>query len=157
MTLSVTYQELRQLVTDKLNQDVELQYVSYQTIKFTLHTAIKKIVTINVNLSAEVNLSVYGTDLYINYKILPIENMTSGRLAGIIDSIASNVVNVLINHLTNKYPQYDDVVEKVPNANQLRVHLAAIPQLQIVLQQVEIDSIVSYEDGLQIIAHIKNK
>lgn len=157
MTLSITYQELQQLVADKLHKNIELQYASNQAIKFTLHTAIKKIVTINVDCSAELKLSIYGNDLYVYYDILPFENMKSGAFLGFIDSVAPNVVNLVLNYFTNKYPQYNDIVEKVPNANRLRVHLAAIPQLQTVLQHVEIDSITPQEDGLQIVAHLKNK
>lgn len=156
MKLLITYSEIQQLVADKLNKNVELQYASHQAVQLTLHTTIKKIVTINVNLSAELNLSVYGTDLYIDYCILPIENKISGRLSGLIDAVAPNVVNVVLNYLTNN-PQYIDTVEKVPNADRLRVHLAAIPQLQTVLQHVVIESITLQEDGLQIIAHLKNK
>lgn len=157
MTLSITYQELQQLVADKLHQNVELQYAGSHVMKLIFHTAIKKIVTINVDLSAELNLSVYGTDLYVDYNILPIDNMITGRFSGFIDSVAHNVVNVLLNYLTNKYPQYSDIVEKVPHVNRLRVHLAAIPQLQTILQHVVIDSITPQVDSLLIIVHLKNK
>lgn len=63
MKLSITYPEIQQLVADRLHKNVELQYAGNQAIKLTLRTAIKKIVTINVDLSAELNLSLYGTDL----------------------------------------------------------------------------------------------
>ena len=157
MKLLITYQELQQLVADQLHKNVELQYAGNQALKLTLHTTIKKIVDINVDLSAELKLSIYDTDLYIDYNILPIENKISGRLSGLIDAVAPNVVNVVLNYLANKYPQYNNIVEKVPNADRLRVHLAAIPQLQTVLQHVAIESITPQEDGLQIIAHLKYK
>ena len=157
MKLLITYLELQQLIADKLHKNVELQYTGNQAIKLTLRTAIKKIVTINVDLSAELKFSVYSTDLYIDYNILPIENMKCGRLSGFIDSIAPNVVNSAVTYLQSKYPQYNDIIEKVPNADRLRIHLAAIPQLQTVMQHVEIESIIPQEDGLQINAHLKNK
>lgn len=157
MKLLITYPELEQIISDKLNQNIELQYAGNQTVKLTLHTTIKKIVTINVDLSAELKLSVYGNDLYIDYNVLPNENKISGRLSGLIDAVAPNMVNVILNYLTNKYPQYNDIIEKVPNADRLRIHLAAIPQLQTVMQHVEIESIIPQEDGLQINAHLKNK
>lgn len=157
MTLSITYQELQQLVADKLHKNIELHYADIQVIKLTLHTAIKKIVTINVDLSAELKLSVYGTDLYIDYNIMPIDNVIGGRLTGIIDSVAPNVIDSVMNHFKSKYPQYKDVVEQVPDANRLRVHLNAIPRLSNILQHIEIESIIPQENGLQIIAHMKNK
>lgn len=157
MTLSITYQELQQLVADKLHKNIELQYASNQAIKFTLHTAIKKIVTINVDCSAELKLSIYGNDLYVDYDVLPFENVKSGTLSGFIDSVVPNVVNLALNYLTNKYPQYNNIIEKVPDTERLRIHLAAIPQLQTILQHVMINSITPQEDGLQIVAHLKNK
>ena len=157
MTLSITYPELQLLAADKLHQNIELQYAGNQAIKLTLHTTIKKIVTINVDISAELNLSVYDTDLYIDYNILPIDNMIVGRLSGLIDPVVPNVVNLTLNYLTNKYPQYNNIIEKVPDTERLRIHLAAIPQLQTILQHVMINSITPQEDGLQIIAHLKNK
>lgn len=132
MTLSITYQELQQLVSDNLHQNIELQYVGNQAIKFTFHTAIKKIVTINVDCSAELKLSIYGNDLYVDYDVLPFENVKIGTLSGFIDSVVPNVVNLVLNYFTNKYPQYNDIVEKVSNADRLRIHLAAIPQLQTI-------------------------
>lgn len=156
MKLLITYPELEQIISDKLNQNVGLQYAGNQTVKLTLHTTIKKIVTINVDLSAELKLSIYGNDLYIDYNVLPNENKISGRLSGLIDAVAPNMVNVILNYLTNKYPQFNGVVEKVPNADRLRIHLAAIPQLQNVLQHVKVDSIYPQKDGLQITALMKN-
>ena len=155
MKLLITYPELEQIISDKLHQNVELQYAGNQTVKLTLHTTIKKIVTINVDLSAELKLSVYGNDLYIDYNVLPNENKISGRLSGLIDAVAPNMVNVILNYLTNKYPQFNGVVEKVPNADRLRIHLAAIPQLQNVLQHVKVESIDPQRDGLQITAKMK--
>ena len=156
MTLLITYQELQQLVADKLHQNIEFQSISTRALKLTVHTAIKKIVTINVDASAELELSIYGNDLYVDYKVLPIDNIKSGTLSGLIDSFAPNVVNIVLNYLSNKYPQYSAIVEKVPNADRLRIHLAAIPQLKNVLQHVEIESIIPQETGLQIIFHLKN-
>lgn len=83
--------------------------------------------------------------------------MKCGRLSGLIDSIAPNVVNGALNYLVSKYPQYNDIVEKVPNADRLRVHLAAIPQLQTVLQHVVIESITPNKDGLLVNAQLKNE
>lgn len=155
MKLLITYPELEQIISDKLNQNIGLQYAGNQTVKLTLHTSIKKIVTINVDLSAELKLSVYGNDLYIDYNVLPNENKISGRLSGLIDAVAPNMVNVILNYLTNKYPQYNDIVEKVPNADRLRVHLAAIPQLKSMLQHVVIESIIPQEEGIRIDAKMK--
>ncbi len=155
MTLFITYPELQQLVADKLNQNVELQYAGNQTVKLTLHTTIKKIVTVNVDSSAELKLSMYDDDLYIDYRVLPIENVKNETLLGIIDSLTPNAVNLVLNYLRHKYPQYNDIVEKVPNMDRLRVHLNAIPQLCKVLQHIEIDTIIPKQDGLQINARMK--
>lgn len=155
MTLSFTYQELQQLVADKLHKNVELQSAGNKILKLTLHTTIKKIVTINVVSCAELELSIYGNDLYIDYKVLPIENMKSRKLSGLIDIVTPDVVNLVLNYLSNKYPQYNTIIEKVPNTDSLRVHLAAIPQLQNILKHVEIKSITPQECGLQILTKIK--
>lgn len=155
MILSITYQELQRFVAEKLDKNVELQYAGNRTIKLTIHTTVKKIVTINVQLNAELDLSMYDNDLYIDYRMLPIENMKSGRLAGLIDSVAPDVANIALNYLCNKYPQYSKIIEKVPAADRLRIHLAAIPQVQNVLQYVVVESIVPQEDGLQITAQMK--
>ena len=156
MTLFITYPELQQLVANKLNQNVELQFGGNDVLKLTLHTSIKKIVTVNVDSSAELKLSMYDDDLYIDYRVLPIENVKNEALLGIIDSLTPNAVNLVLNYLRHKYPQYNDIVEKVPNMDRLRVHLNAIPQLKNVLQYVEIDSIVPREEGMQIIARMKS-
>ena len=156
MTLSITYQELQQLLADRLHKNVELHSIGNKTLKITVHTTIKKIVTINVDSSAELELSIHGDDLYIDYKLLPIENVKSGLISGLIDAAAPNIVNVVLNYLGNKHPQYNDMVEKVPLADRLRIHLDAIPQLKNVLQHVKVDSIVLQNDCLQIITHIKN-
>lgn len=155
MRLLISYQELQQLVAEELNQNVALQLGGNDVLKLTLHTSIKKIVTINVDSSAELKLSLYGDDLYIDYRVLPIENVKNEALLGIIDSLTPNAINLVLNYLRHKYPQYNDIVEKVPNMDRLRVHLNAIPQLCKVLQHIEIDTIIPKQDGLQINARMK--
>ena len=155
MTLFITYPELQQLVADKLNQNIELQLGGNDVLKLTLHTSIKKIVTVNVDSSAELKLSLYGDDLYIDYRVLPIENVKNEALLGIIGSLMPNAVNIVLNYLRHKYPQYNDIVEKVPNMDRLRVHLNAIPQLKNVLQYIEVISIIPQEEGLRIDTKLK--
>lgn len=154
MKLIITYQELQQLIADKLHQNVELQATNNVTLKISMH---KEIMSKNVDSSVEMALSMFGSDLYADYKVVPVDNIKNKLLSGLIDHFTPDFVEFVINYFQSKYPQYKDIVEKVPNANRLRIHLAAIPQLQTVLQHVEIDSITPQEDGLQIVAHLKNK
>ena len=154
MKLLITYQELQQLIADKLQKNIELQFVGNKSILLTIHTTIKKVVTVNVDCSAELDLSTCGNDLYIDYKVLPIGNIKNRTLSGLIDLVTPNVVNIVLNYLSNKYPQYNDSIEKVPNADSLCVHLAAIPQLQNVLKNVEVKSITPQECGLEILTKI---
>ena len=154
MKLSITYQELQQLIADKLHQNVELQATNNVTLKISMH---KEIMSKNVDSSVEMALSMFGSDLYADYRVVPVDNIKNKLLSGLIDHFTPDFVEFVINYFQSKYPQYNDIVEKVPNANRLRIHLAAIPQLQTVLQHVEIDSITPQEDGLQIVTHLKNK
>lgn len=156
MTLSITYQELQQLAADKLHQNVELQSVGNNVLTATINTSIKKIVTINVQASAELKLSMQAKDLYVDYRILSIKNNKSALLSRLIDAASPNIVNVVLNHLSSKYPQYNDIVKKVPNADKLCIHLAAIPQLQGALQHVELESVVPSLYGLEIAVRLKN-
>ena len=73
-----------------------------------------------------------------------------------MDHFAPNLVNLAMDYFQSKYRQFNGIVEKVPNADRLRIHLAAIPQLQNVLQHVKVESIDPQKDGLQITALMKN-
>lgn len=154
MTLFITYQELQQLVADKLQKNVELQAAGDKALKISVHHL--EFMGKSVDSSVDMELSVYGTDLYADYKVVPIDNLKSKFLSGLIDHYAPNLVNLAIDYFQSKYPQYNEIVEKVPNTDRLRIHLAAIPQLKNVLQYVEIDSIVPQEEGLQINARMKS-
>ena len=81
--------------------------------------------------------------------------MKNETLLGIIDSLTPNAVNLVLNYLRHKYPQYNDIIEKVPNMDRLRVHLNAIPQLKNVLQYIEVKSIIPQEEGLRIDTKLK--
>lgn len=48
------------------------------------------------------------------------------------------------------------MVKKVPNADRLCIHLAAISQLQGALQHVELESFVPSLSGLEIAVRLKN-
>lgn len=151
MKLLITYQELQQLIYEKLQKNVGLEATDDNALKISLHM---KFMDKGVDSSVEMVLSMYGKDLYADYKVVPFDNLKSKLLSGLINSVTPNVVNVMLNYLINKYPQYNDIVEKVPNADRLRIHLAAIPQLKNVLQHVEIESVFPKKEGLQIIAHM---
>lgn len=155
MTLSITYQELQQIISDKLNQNIGLQSNGDKVLKILKQSSIGKLATIDSSIEAK--LAMYGDDLYMDYSIEPIENIKKGGLlSAIVDAVAKpNAINVALSFFRNKYPQYSNVIEKVPNADRLRIHLAAIPQLKNVLQHVEIESVIPQEDGLLINTHIK--
>ena len=154
MTLSITYQELQQIISDK-NQNIGLQSNGDKVLKILKQSSIGKLATIDSSIEAK--LAMYGDDLYMDYSIEPIENIKKGGLlSAIVDAVAKpNAINVALSFFRNKYPQYSNVIEKVPNADRLRIHLAAIPQLKNVLQHVEIESVIPQEDGLLINTHIK--
>ena len=155
MTLSITYQELQQIILDKLNQNIGLQSNGDMVLKILKQSSIGKLATIDS--SVEAKFSVYGDDLYMDYSIEPVENIKKGGLlSAIVDAVAKpNAINVALSFFRNKYPQYSNVIEKVPNADRLRIHLAAIPQLKSVLQYIEIESVIPQDDGLLIIVHMK--
>ena len=152
MTLFITYQELQQLVADKLHKDVELQATDNNALKITLH---KEVMGKTVDSSAEMVLYMCDDDLYADYKVVPIDNLKSKFLSGLMDHFAPNLVNLAMDYFQNKYPQFNGIVEKIPNADRLRIHLAAIPQLQNVLHYVKVESIDPQKDGLQINAKMK--
>ena len=58
MTLFITYQELQQLVADKLHKDVELQATENNALKITLH---KEVMGKTVDSSVVMVLSLFQT------------------------------------------------------------------------------------------------
>ena len=152
MTLFITYRELKQIIADILHQDVTIEYIEDNIIKISQHSTVEKWgVNMQVDSSAELELSLSGHDLNIEYRL----KVTSGLMYRLINAVAPNIVNLALEYLQSKYPQYNDIVEKVPNADRLCVHFEAIPQLHNVLQYVVLDSIIPQRDGVQLLAHIK--
>lgn len=155
MTHTLTYQELQQLIVDKLHKEVEFSFLGNNILKATLHYTFKKIVTIHVDSSAELSLAMYGNDLYIDYKLIAIENVKKGIMSGLIDGAKHNLIYIVLSYFQSQYPQYNDVVEKVTNADRIRIHLEAIPRLRSLLKHVTIESISPQEDSLQILTKFK--
>ena len=157
MRFELSYQEIQQFIKEHLHRDVDLQCVEPNVLKMTLHLTIKKIVTFHLDASADLTLSVYDKDLYVDYKALPIKGDKLNKLflPAFMDFAAPNIVNVILDYYYNKYPQYKHVIEQVPNACRLRIHLDAIPQLEKVLKLVKIETFIPREDYLQIIGQLR--
>lgn len=154
MIITISYQELQQIIADRLHQNIELQGQGDEVLNIFVHMEVKQLLTINSRV--ETKLEMHGDDLYMDYKVTPLENLKKGYLSMFLDKATPNAVNLALSFLQSRYPQYSHIVEKVPNANRLRIHLAEIPQLHTVLEHMTIESIVPKEEGLQLIAQLKS-
>lgn len=156
MTRSFTYQELQQLAADKLHLNVELNPLCDNIIELTLPCIINEYGYMHIGITMILELSVCGDNLFVDYKrIMPTDNMQNGLLLDLIDSFNINVFNSADCSLYECF-LYAEIIEKMPDVDRLCIHLAAIPHLQTILQQIEIDSVVTSFYDVQIIAHIKN-
>ena len=117
MKLIITYPEIQQIISEKLNQNIGLQSNGDNVLKILKQSSLGNLATIDSSIEAE--FTVYGEDLYIDYSIEPIENLKKdGLLSAFMNAVAKpNVVNVALSFFRNKYPQYNGIIEKVPNAD----------------------------------------
>ena len=114
MTLSLTFDELLQVIRKKTSQPITLRTVSADTVQ----------------VGTTINLYLTTKDVHINLRLLKIEG-TDLRLSYSGGWGLDIVVGKVLQQLNSK-DEYRSIFEQHSN-NQLLIHLAAIPQLQPVL------------------------
>ena len=132
MRVSISFDELRNLIAEHYKRDVMLSYINEREIHISTSVNaifITKTVGINVSL-----LELRDEDVRISY--------SGGLGTGII-------IKGIMMYLHRKVPAYNQMIEKL-GANTLVVHIDKVKQLEKVLEYLKLDNILFEKDSVVI-------
>lgn len=134
MKLQIPYNELEAYIQQKYNQQIALKYVDEKTVSVskTVKVIVSKTVTANVSVAQLV-----GNDIFLTYHAgFALDLVAKGATAWFKDSL-------------------NGIVEEAEADNTLKVHLDAVPQLQNLLDNIQLNGITFDTDGVNILFSLK--
>ena len=135
MKASITFPEIQNLITEKINQPISFSFVDGKTVRVTypLHLGfIKKDISANLTL-----IELIGSDLLVSLD------------AGIG---TDTMLNTVLGMLKNKIPE--GLIEKRPD-KRLMLHLGQIEQVNTVFETIQVKDIHVLTDGLEMEGGLK--
>lgn len=135
MKASITFPEIQNLVTEKINQPISFSFVDGKTVRVTYPLNlgfIKKDISANLTL-----IELIGSDLLVSLD------------AGIG---TDTMLNTVLGMLKNKIPE--GLIEKRPD-KRLMLHLGQIEQVNTVFETIQVKDIHVLTDGLEMEGGLK--
>lgn len=135
MKASITFPEIQNLITEKINQPISFSFVDGKTVRVTYPLNlgfIKKDISANLTL-----IELIGSDLLVSLD------------AGIG---TDTMLNTVLGMLKNKIPE--GLIEKRPD-KRLMLHLGQIEQVNTVFETIQVKDIHVLTDGLEMEGGLK--
>ena len=135
MKASITFPEIQNLITEKINQPISFSFVDGKTVRVTY----------------PLNLGFIKKDISANLTL--IELIGSELLVSLDAGIGTDtMLNTVLGMLKNKIPE--GLIEKRPD-KRLMLHLGQIEQVNTVFETIQVKDIHVLTDGLEMEGGLK--